>query len=496
MPVSSFKNLKRGGSYSRWVVKKRQQLRAGAQGIVALPIVHDWGPFKEFTRVGSLAEFNEIYGEGVGGSDNPTPGWLAAYNAFKGENSDEPGAGELLVYRTGAASAAKATKVLNNTAAAAAITLTAKYEGTRGNNLDVLVEANATNPGTQNDLVVLEDGVVYERWTHTKADIQGLADAINDRSDWLTAGNVTNGTALATIASTSLAGGNDGTALTAGDWTNVQTAYETQQWEVFVPFDLTDGSIITSIAAWTAVSNTPNSGSGKKPKRFTSVVGGALDESFATAFARTQGIDNENVVNVGIGSVRDTALDRVLSTSQLAPRIAGIIAHRGFDAAIDFAHLADLEIVVGPSDADIVAAIDPDPGRGGIVVLGTDSGGVRVEKGVTTRISDTDDRPKETFGRIKHVFTMQSFERRLQERHEASGYLGKADVNNDTREYLVSDATTLLDEYIQAGAMQRGATVGLAVDPPPSDDDTFIALDYHAKFGQSLEAVHNTFYMG
>lgn len=497
MPWSPSNPPKRGGSYSRFLVKRRQTVPPSLQGIVALPITHDWGPFKTFVRCTSMADFEAIFGPGANINDTPpvyTPGYIAAYNAFRGESDDRPGAGDILVYRTGAAAAAKATKILQNTTPAAAVTVTARYEGTRGNNLKVRVEANAVDSVNKNDLVITEAGLELERFTHAKTDMVALVADINKRSNWITAVQTITGVALAILADTALTGGNDGATLLAADWTALMTAFESQRFDIFAPYDLTDTSIQTSIDVWVKGLNAPTI-PGRRSKRFHTFLGGALAETAAVALAAAVGFDDENLTRVGIGTYKDTRLGVNLSTSQLVPRIAGILARRGYDAGIHFAHLDDIEIVTGPSETDVMSAISDLPGQGGVLVLTLDSAGVRIEFDVTTRVSDTADRPKETFGRIKHVYTMQNFERQLQERHESGEILGLLDVNNDTREFLVGDARVLLDTFVRVGAIQPGATVGVSADPPPSDDQRFVALDWLGKFGRTLDQVRNTFYL-
>jgi hypothetical protein len=480
----------RGGSYSRFITKRQETLPPSTRGTVAIPITHDWGPFKQFVRVNSLAEFVAIFGKG--GDSLPagqyTPGYLAAYNAFRGENTDAPGAATVLVYRTGAASAAKASRAMQNTTPATAFTLTAVYEGTKGNNLKVEVLANAANPATQKDLVIYDGTVEVERFTHTNTGLQDLVTAINRSSGWVRATDPPTipGVALANVAATNLAGGADGSTLIAGDWTALQTAFESQRFEVFAPYNLTDDTIKQALITWAKAKN-----NAEKAKRFMLVLGGGAAETMSQAITSATGANDENVVRLGVGTFKDVDLGYVQSTAELAPRLAGVIVQRGYDASISFAHLAGLEIVTGPSEVEILDAV-----KNGVVVLGQDSAGVRFEKGVTTYVSDIADKPKYVYGNIKYAFTMQSFERTLQERHEGGNIVGRLDVNNDTREFLVGDGQALLDqEYIKYGAVQAGARVVLAANPPPSDDQDFVALDWLAKFGRSLEQVRNTFYL-
>jgi hypothetical protein len=477
----------RGGSYSRFVVKRAQTLPPSSRGVVALPYTHDWGPLNTFVSYDNIAEWIAINGQGGDPANNVyTPGYIAAYNAFKGENDDTPGAARVIGYRVGGTGVLAASKALQNTTPAAAITLTAIYPGTRGNNLKVSVEANAQNFATQNDLVVWEGSAELERWPHNKTDITGLAALINSKSVWLRASNVVSGTALTVVAATNLTGGADGAALAAGDWTAIMTAFESQRFEVFVPFDLTDTAIQASLNTWAKAKN-----NAQRSKRFMLVTGGIAGETLTTALARATAANDENIATLGVGTFKDTVLNTNLSTSQLAPRLAGVIVQRGYDASISLAHLQDLVPVVGPSDTDITTAI-----TSGIVIIGQDSAGSRFELGVTTYTSDPADKPKKFFGNIKYVFTMESFERTVQERHEGGNILGRLDNNADTREFLVGDAQTVLDQvYVPVGAVQQGARVLLASDPPASDDQDFVALDWIAKFGRSVEQIRNSFYL-
>src|SRR4029077_18272378 len=108
---------------------------------VAIPLVHAWGPYKTPTLVTSFAEFQQVFGP-----TTTSRGYKAVKQAFQGSGpTGSPGAGAVLVHRFGSSSAAKATKSLQNTTPAAAITLTARYEGSYGNNLSVTTQDNAAD---------------------------------------------------------------------------------------------------------------------------------------------------------------------------------------------------------------------------------------------------------------------------------------------------------------------------------------------------------------
>jgi hypothetical protein len=492
---------KRGGSYARFVIKRQQTLPKSTKGVVAMPIVHDWGPLKTFVEVTDLADFLDVFGQGGDVTTNPityTPGFIAVYNAFKGAGADDPGASRLILYRMGNG-AVKQSVTINNTAGspAPALRVRGRYEGD-GPDLAYAIALNAADPTNKHDFIVYIGTTEVERFSYAKTDLTGLATAVNRSpksggSGWITmdgpgGGAIVTGTALAVTARTALTGGANGYSLIAQDWTDMRAAFETQQYEVFVPFDLTDSSIGDSMASWASLKNEPVGPT--RSKRFMYVEGGGNSDDSTAALARTARHNNPNVTNFGIGTYADNMLGITMNTSQLAPRLAGVIARRGFGSSIFCTHLDDLTIVTGPTDNDILAAID-----GGVVCLSQDSVGVRFETSVTSYVSDTDDKPKWAFGVIKYVFTMQAIETAIRLKQESGKVIGRQNVNDDVRETVLADAQAVLDDFIALGGIQAGAVAKIATDPPPSDDQNFIGIDYPAKFARTLDQVRNTFYL-
>jgi hypothetical protein len=483
------------GAYTNFVAEAPIVVPAGIGSVVAIPFTHNWGPFKQFVRAQSLGEWESIFG-----GSRTSPGYIAVQQAFRGEGlPGRGGAGEVLCYRTGAAAAAKATKILQNTTPAAALTVTAVYEGARGNDLRLTVQDYAPDTVTRDELLVLDGTTVLERYNYPIINLADLAAQINGTgaylgqgSDWVTAAVTLDGVALAPIAATPMTGGADGGTLAAGDWTALHTALEVERFSIYAPFDLTDTAVLASLKTWVAAQNAGG-------KRFTAVVGGALNEPVATAIGATAGaamFGDPNVVRVGVGSVSDAGLPdaagnpTVLSTSQLAPRVAGILAQRGEAESMTFGRLEGCTILVGPSLSDELAAFD-----GGVVVLGRDShpdSPVRLGKGLTTFISKSDTtRPYLVYRNPKFVRTMQVFEMEITEYAEQM-VIGQLPVNDNTREALVAEMTSRLRKREEATVIQPGWSATVDKDPPPTDDDEFIALLYGMKFGRSVEQVFNT----
>jgi hypothetical protein len=169
---------KRGGSYARFVIKRQQTLPKSTKGVLALPIVHDWGPLKTFVEVTSLAEFVDVFGQGGDVTTSPityTPGFIAAYNAFKGAGADDPGASRLIVYRMGNG-AAKQSVTISNTAGspAPALRIRGRYEGD-GPDLAYGIALNAQDGTNKHDFIVYIGTTEVERFTYAKTDIAALA---------------------------------------------------------------------------------------------------------------------------------------------------------------------------------------------------------------------------------------------------------------------------------------------------------------------------------
>lgn len=480
MPGGTFSKSARPklpGSYVNWEAQLQTSVAAAIGSVVAIPFTHDWGPMDRAIHVGSLGEFKTVFG-----SSEDTPGFVAVKQAFLGEGlPGRGGAGEVVCYRAGGSAAAKAAHTFTNTTPASALTITAVYEGTRGNDLSVTIQDYAADSSKTELLVLDAGGVVLERYQFADTNVADLVAQINASSLWVKATQIITGVALTAVSSTALTGGNDGTTMIGSDWTALMAGLEVERFGLFAPYDLIDDTILASLLAW--ASNLNASG-----KRFMTVVGGALNEDISDATDRAGTLNNENFVTVGIGSVDDDELG-ILSTSQFAPRVAGALASRGESKSLTYARFAGIQLLNGATAAEAVTAFD-----NGVVVLGRDSNTVapvRVEVGVTTYTGDTTQKPKYVFGDPKFVRTMESFEMEIAEYVEDL-VIGQLQVNNKTRESVLSEMQSRLRRRADAGVIQSEWSAAIDQDPAPSDDDKFLAFVYGMKFGRAVEQVYST----
>jgi hypothetical protein len=117
---------------------------------------------------------------------------------------------------------------------------------------------------------------------------------------------------------------------------------------------------------------------------------------------------------------------------------------------------------------------------------------VRLERGVTTYTTTTDDnKPYLIFRNPKFVRTMQGIQMELTEWVE-SNIIGKVPVNDKTRAAVRAEIISRLNQRVDAGAIQPNPTVTVDTDPPPSDDDEFLAFVVGVRWGRSAEQVFFT----
>lgn len=433
---------------------------------VAIPLSHDWGPMgSELSDIEVLDSF-EAWTDKYGDSD--TEGRTAVAMAFLGFGVlGAGGAGGVIPYRMGASSV-RAAATIQNTAGSPvnALTLTALWAGTRGNDISFVLDADPAD-ASNDRLRIRFKGVVVETYTYPEANVTQLGAAINSRSEWITAAVLVSGTALATTSGTSLAAGANGT-VNAGEYTAAMDALEFQPFTLIAPANLTDSGIQASFLTWVRSQESSN-----RPVIWA--VGGAADETLDTALTRSTALTDPHVVNLGVGTYHDDLLDKDLSTAQLAPRIAGILAAAGRSTALTGAELGGLHVVgtTGPTTAEAEVAVQ----RGLTVLMRTDSpdADLRIAKGVTTFVSTTDAaRPLEIFSEPRFIRIMDLFIREMRQWGDRK-IIGKVPVNADTRDAVRQQGGKLIDELLREGlilTVAQGAEGDPFIRTPVTTNDT------------------------
>lgn len=158
----------------------------GSRGVAALPVALNWGPDSKIITI-DAGDFNK-QSMALFGYDPTAPELLLIREAFKRAKT-------LKLYRINGAGggAAKATKTIGG------IPVTAKYNGTRGNDIKILIQTNVDDD-TKKDVITFLGTVEVDRQT-----VANASELV--ANDYVTFGSGT----LTNAAATALAGGANGT---------------------------------------------------------------------------------------------------------------------------------------------------------------------------------------------------------------------------------------------------------------------------------------------
>jgi hypothetical protein len=456
--VTEFPLGARPGTKIEFIAERQPGVLPSFAEIVAVPFEHDWGPIDTPILCGSFPEFVQNFGDGA------TPGRDAVAMAFNGQQFlGAAGAGAVLAYRmavtSGGTQAVAATVALQNTTPATALTLTAEHKGAYGNRLSVVVRDNPANVA-QDIFEIRVDGLVRERYIYANTDINGLRDQINAVSRYVTAVANVNGVALAVTAGTALANGVNGVPLTATEWNRMLGNIENQRFAILAPYDVTDAGIQASILATVRVMADAGN-------PIMALLGGGVGDTVTAAIARAATMNDPHVIMLGHGVYRDTVLAKDLTTSQLVPKVAGVLAARGEQRALTFAKLGSLVVAAGsaaPEHDEIIAAIE-----GGVTVLSRATSAdaeLKIERGMTTFTTKNDPaRAFKVFSDPRLVRIMDNFQRGMQEWGDDL-VVGETAVNDNSRAAVRGEATRRMTDLEDRGLIVPGTGfVSVQEDP-------------------------------
>lgn len=469
-------------AYFDWEAEGRASSPPSIGSVVAVAQTADWGPVNTATLLESEDELYATFG------DSDTDLHRAVRDAFKGQGvSGKGGAGAVLAYRQAASSAAAATKVLSNTTPATAITLTARYKGTRANALRITVQTGAV--GGTKDLIILDGALVVEKYTHTAIDLVDLVAAINAQSPWFTAALTTDGVALGNISASAASGGTDGSTLTGTEWTATFAALDRERWSGFAPYGLTDPTIRASLVAWIQQRNAAG-------MRSWAVVGGALGEDMTTASARSVAINDWDVMNLGRGTIHLVSDNRDVSTAQFVARYAGARAWRGESRNDIFVRFGDVELADAPSLSEQTQALGS-----GVVVFSRDTNTlapVFIREAVNTYSDDSQSpvdaqgnkiRPVAFWRNVKNIAIQQGIELEVGEWFRSGDAAGELANTEKGRAIVLGRVKIAYQKRESAQVVQPGWSVAEAAGG--TDDDDFVSYVHGFHPTRSLRQMFN-----
>ncbi len=415
------------------------------QGIVAALFRASWGPLGEVTYLESAEAVTSTFG-----SDGTTD---AVIEAFRG------GCRRVVAYRLGSGGQ-KAIINLQDSEKANVVNLTAKYEGTRGNNFSVNVRDSLVDD-TKRELLLYEGATLRQTITFAKGsgEPQALVDAIAaSNSPYITATKIADGSGtLATVTQQPLTGGQDPT-VNGESYSEGLSAIEAIDWNVLA-VDSEDP--VTHAVVQTYIDRVRNEG-----KRVLGVVGEPTSVPLATRLVRARAFNDPAIIYVANGfRGRD---DVTREGYKAAARVAGMVASAQITESLThYVVRGATELVGALTNAEIEQAIQ----SGALIFTMSAQKQIHIEYGINTFITVTADMDA-GWKKIRRVKTRDNLMDRIAGTWDP--LIGKINNSPDGRATLIAAAQGIINRMIAEGALLQGSIFEDPNNPPVGDSVWFV----------------------
>jgi len=415
------------------------------QGAVAALFRASWGPLGQPQILEALSAVDEVYGTG-GTTD-------VAREAFRG------GARRVVAFRLGSGGA-KASATLQDASGTDVVRIEAKYEGTRGNSLQVTVRDSLAD-ANKRELLVYEGTTLRQivQFAKGSGEPQALVDAVSaSNSAWITATKLADGDGtVAAVSQQALTGGTDPT-VTGEDYSTALAALETADWDVLA-VDSHDTAIHATVAAY--VARVRDEG-----KRVMAVIGEPTAVPLLTRLQNAKSLNNPAIVYVGNGFVGSDGAAR--EGYLAAARVAGMIAAAPITSSLTHAQVAGAVDLVGPlTTPEIEQAL-----QNGVLVFSRSArGGVQIEQGITT-FTKPDGDLDAGWRKIRRVRTRDALMDRIVAAVEP--LIGRVNNDADGRATIVAAMQGVIQQMVAEGALLGGQAKEDPANPPTVDAAHFV----------------------
>ncbi len=366
------------------------------RGIITLPLALSWGPVKEVIELTPTTNLMETLGYGLLDSE-----LLLIKEAFKR-------ASKVLIYRVNGGT--KATKVSGD------LTVIAKYEGVRGNDITVVIEEDVDTPGTFIVSTYLVGIKVVEQLGTTIESLENNAYVEFSGTGVLVAN-----------AGIVLDSGTDNTA-TSQDYMDYFSAVEVEEWNTMaLPVD--DNTIKSACVSFI---NRLRNDEGKKVQ--------AVLPEYAIA-------DNEGIISIknGVILTDGTVIDKVKATAWVAGTTAGAAIN---ESNTYTTYYDSYDVDIKHTNTQIIEALN-----NGELFFTQKDGKAIVEQDINTLISFTADKGKQ-FRKNRVIRVLDSIGNDIQ-RIFGDYYIGKVDNTADGRNLFKAEVIKYLESLQGINAIQN-----------------------------------------
>lgn len=438
------------GLYMNFKAAALATVTTGDRGTVVVPYKAHWGKIGGFTEIYRETDILNTFGalEDTNGS--------TFYKTLR--MCCLGGAKKILGYRLASDKAAKATLTLNDSTGAAKVTLTAKYEGERGNSFKVTIAPSLTEEETEQ--MKLYEGTTLLK-TYTFKTWEELINVVNTANTYITAAKAAadtdvTGKDFKAVTSTALTGGNSGIEdIAAKNYIAMLSDLEQETFNFLTLDGIYDPAIQTSVASW--VINMRKNG-----KKIMCIMGGSAaddtsDDAVQKAIERSAGFNHEGIINVGVGVVLDGVS---YCSAEVAPFVAGLIAGQRMTESTTYAATSFDDVTRrwrGGRSSEQEKAV-----TNGVFLFVYDGRIVKVLMGVNSLITLRQNQ-NNAFKKIRSIRTMDAIDSDMQQTAE-DNYIGKINNTTEGKQALVGACKQYMEVCAQGGIIEPG-TYNVYLDP-------------------------------
>ncbi|WP_044480746.1 phage tail sheath family protein [Paenibacillus antibioticophila] len=424
------------GTYINFKSAARAVGTVGERGVAAFPAPLPWGPEGVIKLEAESFLQNAEKLLGFGAADARIR-HIAAAMAH---------ASRVLIYRLGAKGSEQAKATVGE------LTATANYGGTRGNDLQIIVQASVDEPDHYEVRTLLEGEEV-------DAQIVGSIEELVNH-DFVT---FTGSGELTETAGAALAGGVDG-PVSNGDWTAALAALEAEEFDVLgVPTD--DAAIKQLAVAYT--------------KRLREQEG----KKIVTVLYNHPQANYEGIISLKNSIITTDGL--AVEPIYLLWEITAMEAAANVNESLTYTEIPNAaDVSPKMTYSEMIQAL-----QNGELVLTASNGKVQIQQDINTLTTFTPEKAKH-FSKNRVVRVLDTIARDLQ-RTFASSYLGKIGNNADGRNLLKGEVLSYLGSLQGIGAIQNfDAESDLEVLPGNEGDAVVINLNVQPV--DSIEKIYMT----
>ncbi|WP_313583351.1 phage tail sheath family protein [Lacrimispora sp.] len=417
-------NKKQPGVYINVKSSMAQAVSVGDRGVVVICEPLSWGPEDEIRTINVGDDFTPYIGY-----DSTNSKALFLREIFKGSGHTR-GPVKVMLYRPGPVGATKAAATIEP------LTITARYNGIRGNDIAVSLAADPDNEGSFIVQTIVDGAIKDTQDGKVIADLHS-----NDWVEFSGTGDLT------ASVGTVLSGGTDGTVSSAS-YSAFLTALEPYTFNILIY----DGSDSTIQAAYVAFIKRMRDNLGKKCQ---AVMAGVESNSDAV-------ISVKNGVVLSDGTV--------LTPQQTAWWVGGAEAGANYNESLVYAQYPDAVNVLPRLTA---SEIDDALNKGQIAFF-EEFGSVKVMSDINTLITYTPDKG-EAFSLNQVIRTQDTIANDVY-KNFSQNYIGKIQNNATGRDLLKAWIVGYLNEIQANGGIQNFVSDDVIVEPGQSINAVVITL--------------------